>query len=49
MTIKDFINGDFNGGNEVKYSLLNDGIGYEKTDLIPKDVIDFVEGKINSK
>lgn len=49
LTIKDFINGDFNGGNEVKYNLLNGGVGYEKTDLIPKDVVEFVEGEINSK
>ena len=49
LTIKDFIDGNFNGGSEVKYNLLNGGVGYEKTDLIPKDVIEFVEGKINSK
>ena len=49
LTIKDYIEGNFNGGNEVKYDLSNGGVGYELTDLIPKDVVDFVEGKINSK
>ena len=48
-TIKDYIEGNFNGGNEVKYDLSNGGVGYELTDLIPKDVVNFVEGKINSK
>ena len=49
LTIKDYIEGNFNGGNEVKYDLSNNGVGYEVTDLIPKDVVDFVESKINSK
>ena len=49
LTIKDYIEGNFNGGNEVKYDLSNGGVGYEVTDLIPKDIVDFVESKINSK
>ena len=49
LTIKDYVEGNFNGGNEVKYVLSNNGVGYELTDLIPKDIVDFVEGKINSK
>ena len=49
LTIKDYIEGNFNGGNEVKYDLTNGGVGYELTDLIPQDVVDFVESKINSK
>ena len=48
LTIKDYIEGNFNGGNEVKYDLSNNGVGYEVTDLIPKDIVDFVESKINS-
>ena len=48
LTIKDYIEGNFNGGNEVKYDLSNGGVGYELTDHLPKEVIDFVEEKIKS-
>ena len=47
-TIKDYIEGNFNGGNEVKYSLSNKGVGYEVTRHLSQDVIDFVEEKIKS-
>ena len=47
LTIKDMLEDNFNGGNEVKYDISNGGVGYELTDLIPQDVIDFVETKIN--
>ena len=49
LTIKDYVEGNFNGGNEVKYDLSNNGVGYELTDHLPADVVDFVEGKIKSK
>ena len=49
LTIKDYIEGNFGGGNEVKYDLISGGVGYELTDLIPQDVVKFVEGKIKSK
>ena len=49
FTIKDYIEGNFAGGNEVKYDLISGGVGYERTDLIPQDIVDFVESKINSK
>lgn len=49
LTIKDYIEGNFNGGNEVKYDLTNGGVGYELTDLMPQDIVKFVEEKINSK
>ena len=48
LTIKDYIEGNFDGGNEVKYDLISGGVGYELTDLIPQEVVDFVEGKIKS-
>ena len=48
LTIKDYIEGNFNGGNEVKYDLSNGGVGYELTDHLSKEVIDFVEEKIKS-
>ena len=47
LTIKDYIDGNFNGGNEVKYDLTNGGVGYEKTDLIPKDLVKYVDNKLN--
>ena len=47
LTIKDTLDGNFNGGNEVKYNLSNNGVGYEKTNLLPNEVIEFVESKIN--
>ena len=45
LTIKDYIDGNFTSG-EVKYDLTNGGVGYEKTDLIPSDILEYVEGKI---
>ena len=45
LTIKDYVEGNFTNG-EVKYSLSNGGVGYEKTDLIPSDILEYVEGKI---
>ena len=45
LTIKDYIDGNFTSG-EVKYDLTNGGVGYEKTDLIPNDIVEYVEGKI---
>ena len=45
LTIKDLLEDNFTGGL-VQYNLSNGGVGYELTDLIPQDVIDFVEEKI---
>lgn len=47
LTIKDFIDGDFKGGEAKIFDLSNGGVGFEKTDLIPQDIIEFVENKIN--
>jgi len=46
LTIKDYIEGNFNGGNEVKYDLTNGGVGFEKTDLLSDDVVKYVEDKL---
>ena len=48
LTIKDYVQNNFKGGNEVKYDLTN-GVGYEVTDHLSQEVIEFVESKINSK
>lgn len=45
LTIKDLLEDNFTGGL-VQYNLSNGGVGYELTDLIPQEVIDFVEEKI---
>lgn len=44
--IKETMDGDFKGGEVKMFDLSNDGVGYEKTDLIPQDVIDFVNSKM---
>lgn len=45
-SVESAINGTFEGGKNVVYSLENGGVGYEKTDLIPEDIIEFVDGKM---
>ncbi|RDY25254.1 BMP family ABC transporter substrate-binding protein [Romboutsia weinsteinii] len=47
LTIKDLLDGNFDGGKVAMFDLSNGGVGYEKTKLIPDDVIKFVESKIN--
>ena len=47
--IKDLVDGKFEGGKVKMFDLSNQGVGYELTDLIQADVVDFVEGKIKSK
>ena len=47
LTIKDYMDGNFNGGNEVKYDLSNGGVGYEITDHLSEDLIKYVDSKIN--
>lgn len=49
LTIGDLVEGKFNGGKTSIFDLSNGGVGYEKTKLIPEDVIDFVDKKINNK
>lgn len=46
LTIKDLIDGNFVGGKAKYFDLTNDGVGYELTDLLPQEVIDFVDSKI---
>ena len=46
LTIKDTLEGNFNGGNEVKYDLSNSGVGFEVTEHLSDEVIKFVEDKL---
>ena len=48
LTINDFVNGEFTSGN-VKYSLTNGGVGFEKTDLLSDEIIKYVEDKLKNK
>ena len=47
MTIEDYVNGDWTGG-EVRYNYSNNGVGFEKTDLLSDEIIKYVEDKINN-
>ena len=47
LTIKDLVEGNFRGGEAIKYDLSNGGVGYEITDHLSDEVVKFVEDKIN--
>ena len=47
LTIKDLVNGNFKGGEAIKYNLANGGVGYEVTNHLSDEVVKFVESKIN--
>jgi basic membrane protein A len=46
-TIKDTIDGNFKGGYEVRYDITNGGVGYEVTDHLSDEVIEFVENNLS--
>ena len=48
LTIKDLVEDNFKGGEVKMFDLSNNGVGYEVTDHLSQDVIDFVEEKIKS-
>ena len=45
LTIKDLRDGKFTGGEAAIFDISNGGVGYEKTKLIPSDVIEFIDNK----
>ena len=45
-TIKKYIDGSLKGGSNLTYNISNDGVGYEKTNLLSNEAIKFVEEKI---
>lgn len=45
-TIKNYIEGSLKGGSSLVYSIENDGVGYEKTNLLSSEVVKYVESKI---
>ena len=46
LTVKDLIEGNFEGGQAKIYDLSNGGVGFEKTNLLSNDLIEYVEKKI---
>ena len=46
LTIKDLVEGNFEGGQVKIYDLSNGGVGFEKTNLLSNDLIEYVEKKI---
>lgn len=46
LTIKDLVEGNFKGGEVKMFDLSNGGVGYEDTKLLPQEVRDFVQSKI---
>ena len=49
LTIKDLIDGNFKGGTKTIYSLANNGVGYEVTEHLSSEVIEFVNKKLEEK
>ena len=47
LTIKDLVENNFSGGQATIYDLSNDGVGYEVTPLLPNQVIEYTDYKLN--
>ncbi len=42
-TIKSYINGNLKGGSNSTYNMINNGVDYEKTDLLSDETINYIE------
>ena len=42
-TIKSYVDGNLKGGVNITYSMKNDGVDYEKTELLSDETINYVE------
>ena len=47
LTIQDLVNEQFKGGKVKMFDLSNGGVGYEITDHLSKELIEYVDNKIN--
>ena len=47
-TIKKYIDGSLTGGTNLTYSIVNDGVGYEKTNLLSDETINYANSVIDS-
>ena len=45
-TIKSFLDNNLEGGTTIIYSIKNDGVTYEKTDLLSDETIKFIDNKM---
>ena len=48
LTVKDLVSGEFKGGQVSMFDLSNGGVGFEKTNLLPVELIEKVENKLNN-
>lgn len=46
-SVEEYLNGNFKGGENVKYDITSGAVTYESTDLISKEIKQFVENKIS--
>jgi len=49
ITIKDLVEGKFKGGEATIYGLSNNGVGYEITEHLSDELIEYVDNKLESK
>ena len=47
LTIKDLVENNFKGGEAKIFDLTNNGVGYEITDSLPKNLIEYIDNKFN--
>ena len=49
ITIKDLVEGNFKGGEATVYDLSSGGVGYEVTEHLSNELIEYVDSKLESK
>ena len=49
ITIKDLTEGKFKGGEATVYDLSSGGVGYEVTEHLSNELIEYVDNKLESK
>jgi len=49
LTVKDLVEGNFKGGEATIYDLLSGGVGYEVTEHLSNELIEYVNSKLESK
>ena len=47
LTVKDLVENKFEGGQVKMFDLTNDGVGFEKTNLLSDELVKYVEEKLN--
>jgi len=49
ITIKDLTEGKFKGGEATIYDLSSGGVGYEITEHLPSDIVEYVNKKLEGR